>query len=216
MDLSTIEGLTDEQKSQIGKAHDEDVIGLKNKRDELLSKISESKGAVSEQEQKLEEARQAAVKADEARLKAEGKFDEAQKLGEEERSRLVAEANSKAEQANTLLKQRDLKDVHFDILGKVHDNFTPAAKAMLNADTDVTYGEDGKPIISIRSGGKEFNSTTDFLKHAETDPTWSAMLKAPDTQGTGANGSQGGQASSDRNDPDAAYKQRLRESGLTS
>lgn len=212
MDLSTIEGLTDEQKEAIQLAHNTDVTGLKDKNSELLGKISESKGAVSEQEQKLEDARKAAVKADEARLIAEGKFDEAQKLGEEERSRLVAEANSKAEQANSLLKQRDLRDVHFDILGKVHDKFTPAAQAMLNADTDVSYGEDGKAVITIRSGGKEFNSTADFLKHAETDPTWSAMLKAPDTQGTGANNSQGSQASSD--DPDAAYKQRLRDSGL--
>jgi len=214
MDLSTIEGLTDEQKSLINKVHDKDVEGLINKRDELLGKISESKAVVSESEQKVEDARKAAVKADEARLIAEGKFEEAQKLGEAERSRLVAEANSKAEIANNLLKQRDLNDVHFDILGKVHDNFTPAAKAMLNADTDVSYSEDGKPTISIRSGGKEFNTTEDFLKHAETDPTWSAMLKAPDTKGSGANNSQGGQAASD--DPDAAFKQRLRASGLTS
>ncbi len=214
MNLDAIEGLTDQQKSDILAAHNEDVSGLKSKRDELLGKINESKTAASEQEQKVEDARKAAVKADEARLIAEGKFEEAQKLGEEERSRLVAEANSKAEQANSLLKQRDLRDVHFDILNKVHDNFTPAAQAMLNADTDVTYSEDGKPTISIRSGGKEFNSTTDFLKHAETDPTWSAMLKAPDTKGTGANGSQGSQAAGAGEDSD--FKQRLRESGLTS
>jgi hypothetical protein len=49
--------------------------------------------------------------------------------------------------------------------------------------TDISYGDTGQPIISIKCGDKEFSNTVDFLAHAETDATWKAMLKAPDTQG---------------------------------
>ncbi len=213
MDISTIEGLTEEQQQAILAAHEADVSGLKNKNSELLGKVNESKTVAQENEQIVEEARKAAVKAKQDLLESQGKYEEAKKVGEEELATLTAKLQAEANTARDLLKQRDLKDVHFGILNKVYENFAPAAQAMLDASTDVTYGEDGKPVISIRSGGKEFNSTTDFLKHAETDPTWSAMLKAPDTKGTGANGSQGSQAPGD--DKDSEFKQRLRESGLT-
>lgn len=214
MDLSTIDGLTEEQKQAILAAHEDNITGLKNKNSELLGKVNDSKAVVSEKERIAEEARQAAVKAEEERLLAEGKYNEAQQLREKERAELVAKAESEANAAKEMLKQRDLKDVHFGILSKVHENFAPAAQAMLSASTDVTYGDDGTAIVSIRSGEKEFSNTNDFLKHAETDPTWSAMLKAPNTQGSGANGSQGGQAAS--GDKDSDFKKRLRESGLTS
>ena len=82
-----------------------------------------------------------------------------------------------------MLKQRDLKDIHFDILSKVDSNLQAPAQAMLNTMTDITYGENGEVTISIKCGEKEFNNTADFLVHAETDATWKAMLKAPDTKG---------------------------------
>lgn len=214
IDLTTIDGLTEEQQQAILAAHETDITGLKSKNSELLGKVNDSKTAAQETEQIVEEARKAAVKAKQETLEAQGKYDEAKKVGEEELATLTAKLQEEANTAKNLLKQRDLKDVHFGILGKVHENFAPAAQAMLDASTDVTYGEDGNAVISIRSGGKEFSNTEDFLKHAETDPTWSAMLKAPDTKGSGANGSQGGQAASAGEDGD--FKQRLRESGLTS
>lgn len=210
MDLSSIEDLSEGQQQAILALHETDVTGLKSKNSELLGKINDSKVVVSEAEQIAEDARKAAIVAEEARLKAEGKYEEAAQVAETERATLIAKAQSEANTAKDLLKQRDLKDIHFDILNKVHDTFLPAAQAMLNASTDVTYGEDGKKVISIRSGDKEFNSTADFMAHAQTDATWSAMLKAPDTQGSGANVSNGGKAP----DVDADYKQRLKTSGL--
>lgn len=198
----------DEEKAKAALAlHDEDVNGLKSKNTELLGKFESYKTELSTKEQTIEEARQAAVKAQEEKLLAEGKYKEAQELREKERAELVAKANEEAEKARNMLKQRDLQEVHSDIMRGVHDNFTPAAQALLAANTEVTYGEDGTKKVTIRHGDKEFNNTADFKEFAKTDPTWSAMLKAPDTKGVGATTSS--QAAS--NDPDAAFKQRVKE-----
>ena len=211
-DLSIIEGLDDTQQKAILAAHDEDVTGLKSKNSELLGKIDDNKTAVSESERIVEEARQATVNAKQETLEAKGLYAEAKKLGEEERATLIAKAETETNTVKDLLRQRDIGDVRSDILAKVHDNFTPAAKAMLREAMEVEYNDEGKPTVTIRLGDAKLNKA-DFLKQAETDPTWSAMLKAPDTKGSGANGSQGGQASGD-GDENAAYKQRLRESQL--
>jgi hypothetical protein len=183
MDLSTIEGLTEAQISAIQAAHDTDVTGLKNKNTELLGKFEGFKNEMTEQERATEEARQAAVKAEAEKQEAQGNYAEAQKLREAERAELVAKAEGQAKKAQDMLKQRDLKDVHFDILGKVDSNLAPAAQAMLNGMTDISYNENGQPIVTIKCGDKEFSSTVDFLAHAETDATWKAMLKAPETKG---------------------------------
>ena len=110
------------------------------------------------------------------------------------------------ETAQNALKQRDLSEVHSDIMRGVHENFTPAAQALLNANTEVSYGEDGTKKITIRHGEKEFNTTADFKEFAKSDPTWSAMLSAPNTQGVGAEGNKGGQAAAVSNNAAEAAK----------
>jgi len=183
MDLSAIEGLTEAQISAIQQAHDTDVTGLKGKNSELLGKMDEYKTESQRNADSIEEARKATVLATEAKLLAEGKYEEAQALRETERADLVATANTEKEKAQAMLKQRDLKDVHFDILSKVGENLQAPAQAMLTAMTDISYNENGQTVVSIKCGDKEFINTVDFLAHAETDATWKAMLKAPDTQG---------------------------------
>jgi hypothetical protein len=183
MNLTEIEGLTSEQITAIQSMHDTDVTGLKGKNSELLGKMDEYKTDAQKNADSIEEARKATVTATEAKLLAEGKYEEAQALRETERADLVASANTEKEKAQGMLKQRDMKDVHFDILGKIDSNLVPAAQAMLNGMTDITYGDNGQPIISIKCGDKEFSNTVDFLAHADTDATWKAMLKAPETQG---------------------------------
>ena len=194
MDLSTIEGLTEAQITAIQAAHDNDVTGLKGKNSELLGKMDSYKSEVTASAQAIEEARQVAVTAEAEKQEALGNYAEAQKLREAERAELVAKANAQADKAQNMLKQRDLKDVHFDILNKVGENLQAPAQAMLNAMTDISYGENGETNVSIKCGDKEFNNTADFLTHAETDATWKAMLKAPDTQGINVHNSnaQGG------------------------
>ena len=183
MDLSNIEGLTEAQISAIQAAHDNDVTGLKSKNSELLGKMDSYKGEATASAQAIEEARQVAVTAEAEKQEALGNYAEAQKLREAERAELVAKADTQAKKAMDMLKQRDLKDIHFDILSKVGENLQAPAQAMLNTMTDISYGENGEITISIRCGEKDFNNTADFLMHAETDATWKAMLKAPDTKG---------------------------------
>ena len=194
MDLSLIEGLTEAQITAIQAVHDTDVTGLKGKNSELLGKMDSYKSEVTASSLAIEEARQVAVTAEAEKQEALGNYAEAQKLREAERAELVAKANAQADKAQNMLKQRDLKDVHFDILNKVGDNLQAPAQAMLNAMTDINYGENGETNISIKCGDKEFSNTVDFLAHAETDATWKAMLKAPNTQGIKVNNSnaQGG------------------------
>lgn len=205
-------GIDEDKAKQVAALHDEDVDGLKAKNKELLGKFDSYKNELSTKDQTIEEARQAAVKAQEDKLLAEGKYKEAQELREKERSELVARANEEAEKARNMLKQRDLSEVHSEIMRGVHENFTPAAQALLAANTEVNYDEQGNKKVIIRHGDKEFNTTADFKEFAKTDPTWSAMLSAPNTQGVGATGNQGGQAAD--GDKDSAFRNRLRESGL--
>ena len=216
MDLSLIEGLTEAQIAAIQAVHDNDLTGLKGKNSELLGKMDSYKSEVTASSLAIEEARQVAVTAEAEKQEALGNYAEAQKLREAERAELVAKANAQADKAQNMLKQRDLKDVHFDILNKVGDNLQAPAQAMLNAMTDISYGENGETNVSIKCGDKEFSNTVDFLAHAETDATWQAMLKAPETKGLDVHNSnaQGG-GNGNKNSVQSNLASRLKASGLT-
>jgi len=194
MDLTGIEGLTEAQIEAITAKHNDDVTGLKNKNTELLGKMDSFKGEMSESAKAIEEARQVAVKAEAEKQEALGNYAEAQTLREQERAELVAKAEGEAKAAKEMLKQRDLKDVHFDVLTNVHPDLKAPAQAMLNMITDITYDENGNAVPTISYDGKQFNTTADFLEFAKTNPTWSAMLKAPNTKGINVHSSntQGG------------------------
>jgi len=185
MDLTGIEGLTEAQITAIQAVHDTDVTGLKNKNTELLGKMDGFKGELTASEQAIEDARKTAVEAEKQKLVAEGKFAEAQKLGEEERTKAIAEANKLTEIAQSALKQRDLSEFHAEMMLSVHDDPIKriAAQSMIDKNSSVTYDEQGNKTLSMKIGDKEFSNTVDFLAHAETDAIWKAMLKAPETKG---------------------------------
>lgn len=185
----TAEDFADKSPEDIAAMVAENEAGLKASRDDWMSQANDAKGGLSEKDKAIEDARLAAVEANKAKLIAEGNFEEAQKVGEEERAKLVAEANKQAEAAQNALKQRDLKDVHFDILSKVHPDLRLAAQALLNSNSDISYDEANKPTANLTLGDKQFNSTADFLEAAQSDTTWNAMLAAPNTKGSGANNS---------------------------
>ena len=187
-------GLDEDKAKEALNLHNEDVNGLKTKNTELLGKIDGYKGQMTEQEKAVQDARQVATEKEEARLKAEGDMEGLKKHYETQLAETTAQLSSEKETAQNALKQRDLSEVHSDIMRGVHENFTPAAQALLNANTEVSYGEGGVKKITIRHGEKEFNTTADFKEFAKSDPTWSAMLSAPNTQGVGAEGNKGGQA----------------------
>ena len=187
-------GISEEQANSILGLHDEGVQGLKNKRDELLGLHASDKEAMSAQASQLEESRVAAVKAKQENLVLAGKYDEAQKLGEAEKVELIAKAELLTKKAQDALMQRDLGDVHSSILSSVSEHMRPAAQAMLNQNTTITYGEDGTINKSIRHGDKEFTDISSFMEFAKTNETWNSMLQAPITQGVGASNSVAGKA----------------------
>lgn len=201
-------GLDEDKAKEALNLHNEDINGLKSKNNELLGKIDGYKGQMTEQERAVEEARKVAAEKEEARLKAEGDMEGLKKHYETQLAETTAQLSSEKEAAQKALKQRDLSEVHSDIMRGVHENFTPAAQALLNANTEVSYGEDGTKKVTIRHGDKEFNTTADFKEFAKTDPTWSAMLSAPNTKGVGAEGNKGSQAAevSNKDADDAKLK----------
>lgn len=199
-------GLDEDKAKEALALHEEDVGGLKTKNTELLGKFEGYKTDLSTKDQAIEDARKVAAAAEEAKLKANGDMEGLKKHYEEQLANTTAQMKLQTETAQNALKQRDLSEVHSDIMRGVHENFTPAAQALLNANTEVSYGEDGAKKITIRHGEKEFNSTADFKEFAKSDPTWSAMLSAPNTQGVGAEGNKGGQAAAVSNNAAEAAK----------
>jgi hypothetical protein len=187
-------GISEDQANSILGLHDKGVQGLINKRDELLGVHASDKEAMSAQSLQLEQARQAAVAAEESKLLANGKYEEAQKLRESERAELIASAQEQTKKAKDALMQRDLGDVHSSILSSVSEHMRPAAQAMLNQNTTITYGEDGTINKSIRHGDKEFTDVSAFMEFAKTDNTWKSLLSAPNTQGVGASNNVSGKA----------------------
>jgi hypothetical protein len=74
----------------------------------------------------------------------------------------------------------------------VHGNFTELARAKLEAIVSV---EDGKTIF--KEGDTVLaESVDDFLSHAQSDATWSSVLKAPETRGAGLHGYSGNYSAS--------------------
>jgi len=202
-------GISEEQADAILGLHNEDVNGLKSKNTELLGKFDSFKTDLSAKDQALEDARQVAAKAEEEKLKANGDMEGLKAHYEEQLANTTAQMKLQTETAQNALKQRDLGEVHSGVMREVHENFFQAAQALLDKNTSLTYGEDGKPNATIRLGDKDL-SVSDFMETAKTDPMWSAMFKAPDTKGIGATNT-GGQAASGK---DSAFEQRLRDSGL--
>ena len=70
------------------------------------------------------------------------------------------------------------------VMADVHGNFTELARAKLEAIVSV---EGGKTIF--KEGDTVLaESVSDFLTYAKTSASWSPVLKAPNTQGVGAQG----------------------------
>lgn len=201
-------GLDEDKAKEALALHEEDVGGLKTKNTELLGKFEGYKTDLSTKDQAIEDARQVAIAAEEAKLLAEGKYEEAQKLREQEGAELVAKANQAAEKAQNALKQRDFSEVRSEIMQRVYDDPIKkiAAESLIEKNLNISYAEDGTKNTSLMLGDKEFKDTKSFLEAANTDSTWSGILSAPNTQGVGAEGNKGGQAAAVSNNAAEAAK----------
>lgn len=201
-DLKQILGddVTGEQAQKLADAHqaalDEEVGGLKSKRDELLEAQKRLKGQLGEYDGiDVEKARklQALLEQDEeARLVADGKTDE---VVNRRTKAMREEFESKLEQAQTqasALRDRALNDeirreaaqagvlnsAVDDVLLRARSQFTVDENSKLAAK-DGVLGKDGQPL-----------STGEWLEALKED----APHLFPQPKGSGAPGSNGGSA----------------------
>ncbi len=193
MDLSSIEGLTEDQRAAVLAAHESDVEGLKNQQKKLVDEAKSAKAAASENAATVEEARKAASDAEARALESQGKYEEAQKVREEERAKLIAEANAERDKATNALDMFHKNNALNGVLNNVLDQFKPAAEAVLNQNISVTYDDDGNAKAVYKYGEQEFSSASDFINGVGDDAMWSGMLKGAVSSGAGTK--QGGNVS---------------------
>jgi hypothetical protein len=185
MDLSSVEGLTEDQRAAVMAAHDANVEGLKNQQKKLVDEAKTAKAAASENAATVEEARKAASDAEARALESQGKYDEAQKIREEERAKLVAVAESERDKAKNTLDKFHKSQAVNSILNNVLDQFRPAAEAVLDQNINIDYDEQGNVKTMFRHGEQEFSSASDFINGVGEDAMWGGMLKGAVSSGAG-------------------------------
>ena len=205
MDLSTVEGLSEEQSAAITAMYNTDTEGLRNKNNELLDEKSKRKVASDEQTQALEDARQVAVKAEEARLIASGETDKLRTHYEDQLAERTATAELATKTAKDALLSRDKGDVLSKVLSLIHDDYKGMAEAQLSNMLKIGYNDEGKVITTFESEGKVIaNNVDEFKSWASEQPAFKKILNGVDSSGANTKPSRGS-ASTDNN-PEAARK----------
>jgi hypothetical protein len=214
MDLSKIDGLTEDQIAAIKAVHDDDVTGLKTKNTQLLDEAKHAKASSHEKDAAVEEARRAAADAAEQKLLAEGKYKEASELREKERAELVAEANANADKYKATLSEYHLSTAKNGVLHKVVEGMEEFALARLDKDVSLSYDDNGNAITVFKHGDKEFATAADFIDGVSDDAGWGRMLKGADSSGAGGKQSVNGGHLPSGNKTQSALEQRLKSKGL--
>ncbi len=186
MDISKIEGLTEEQQAAITAQFNASTEGLRNKNAELLSEKKEIQGSIAEQQQIAEDARLAAIKANEDALKAAGDVEGLKSHYEAQLAEQTASANESAKLANEALLSRDKGAVLNSALGLIHDDYKELASAQLAGMIKVVYNEDKQPVTTFESGGKVVaNNLQEFEGWAKEQPAFKRILNGVDSSGAG-------------------------------
>ncbi len=213
MDLTKIEGLTEEQAAAITAQYNADTEGLRNKNEQLLGEKKSVQQSAAEQAQSLELARQAAVKAEEEKLVAEGKYKEALDLREKENAELTAKANEEAQKAKDALNNYHKGSILNEVKSLIHDDFKDLASDRLSNMLKVGYNDQQQPVTTFEHEGKVVASNIEEFKGwASEQPQFAKILKGVDSSGAGTQRSHSDSVASGE---DAAYKARLRAAGLT-
>ena len=214
MYLSTIEGLSEEQTASILAAHNADVEGLKNQQAKLVDETKSAKQAASENASAVEEARKAAADTEARNLELQGKYEEAQKIREDERAKLVAVAESERDNARNTLDKYHKSQAVSGILNNVLDQFKPAAEAVLAQNINIAYDDDGNVKTVFRHGEQEFSSASDFINGVSGDAMWDGMLRGADSSGAGTKQNRESGASSTGNSASDNLQKRLKQRGM--
>ncbi len=214
MDLSKIEGLTEQQTAAITAILNTETEGLRNKNEELIGEKRAMQGSVAEQAQQVEDARLAAVKANEEALKSAGDMEGLKTHYETQLAEQTATANEAAKAAQNALLSRDKGTVLNKALGLIHDDYKGLAEAQLSNMLKISYNDQQQPVTTFEHEGKVVaNNIEEFKGWAGEQSQFSKILKGVDSSGAGTTRSQSNSVAS--GGENTAFEQRLRSAGLT-
>ena len=214
MDLSKIEGLTEQQTAAITAILNTETEGLRNKNEELIGEKRAMQGSVAEQAQQVEDARLAAVKANEEALKSAGDMEGLKTHYETQLAEQTATANEAAKAAQNALLSRDKGTVLNKALGLIHDDYKGLAEAQLSNMLKISYNDQQQPITTFEYEDKVVaNNIEEFKSWAGEQSQFSKNLKGVDSSGAGTTRSQSNSVAS--GGENTAFEQRLRSAGLT-
>jgi len=189
MDLSKIDGLTEEQKASITQQFSNETEGLRKKNEELLGEKKSIQGTIAEQAEIAERARQAAVTAEEARLKATNDMDGLKSHYEKQLAEQTATANESAKQAKEALLARDKSNAINSALTMIHDKFKPLAKATLSNMLNISYNDQGVAITEYKYEGNVVATNQNELKEwAKGQAVFKQIMTGADSSGAGSGG----------------------------
>lgn len=192
MDLSKIEGLTEEQSAAITAILNTETEGLRNKNEELIGEKRSMQGSVAEQAQALEDARKAANKIAEEKLVAEGKYAEALEMREKENAELTAKANEEAAKAKDALTSYHKGNALNSALDLIHSDYKDLAKAQLSNMLKIGYNDQGEAITTYEHDGKVVaNNVDEFKGWASEQPAFKKILNGVDSSGANTTQSRG-------------------------
>ncbi len=214
MDLSKIEGLTEEQNAAITAILNTETEGLRNKNEELIGEKRAMQGSVAEQAKIAEDARLAAVKANEEALKAAGDMEGLKTHYETQLAEQTATANEAAKAAQDALLSRDKGSVLNKALSLIHDDYKDLAKAQLSNMLKISYNDQGEAITAFEYDGEVIASNVDEFKGwAGEQSAFKKILNGVDS--SGANTTQSRSSASDTgNSVENKLAQRLKAQGI--
>lgn len=184
VDLTGIDGLSEEQTAKLSALFDSEIGGLKHKVDELIGEKRNVQQTSQEKDQIIEDARKAAVTAEEQRLVESGQYKEALALREKEATDAIAAANASALTAKEALQQRDYSTSSNDLLGMFHDSHKEVGEALLSKGLKVSYNDQHQPITTFEHGGSVVATGASEIKSwAENQTVFKQYLKGVDSSG---------------------------------
>ena len=184
VDLTSIDGLNEEQTAKLSALFDNEIGGLKNKVDQLLGEKKTAQQGLTEKEQALEDARKAAVTAEEERLVESGRYKEALELREKETTAAIATANASALTAKDALQSRDRGDIMNKVMGNIHDDHKWNSEAMLSNMLKDGYNDQQQYAPTFEHNGVVVaNSVDEFNSWASEQDSFKRILKGVDSSG---------------------------------
>lgn len=199
MDLSKIEGLTEDQQAAISAMVEQETSGLKKKADELLSEKKTVQQLAHDKDATIEEARQAAIKAEEEKLIAEGNYKEALELREKEKAELIAKAENETKAAREALDKYHKGNALNGALNLIHDDYKDLAKAQLSNMLKISYNDQGEAVTTFEQDGQVVaNNVDEFKGWAGEQAAFKKILNGVDSSGAGTERSRASGSQSDK------------------